>query len=718
MFQGKTLSLVQIENGFVELNFDNQSGSVNKFNIETLGELREAIDILKAATDIKGLLLTSNKSVFVVGADITEFKEMFSASKEHFIEGAQHANGLFSAIEDMPFPTVAAINGFALGGGFEICLACDCRVISTKAAVGLPETNLGILPGWGGSVRLPRLAGMFAGIHWIASGEQQKPKMALTAGAVDAVVEPEELRAESLKMLAEMADGSREYKPRRVQKTSPIELSEAELQATAENFSAAIIGKVGNYFPAPLKAVELITSAAGLGRDEAIRLENEAFYEISRTPQARALVGLFLSDQYIVKLAKNRSRALADKFTPVQSPSVIGAGIMGGGIAYQNAIRGLPVVMKDINQDALDLGIKEASKLLGKRVSRGKMSEEKAAKILSAITPTLEDKALSQCDMVVEAVVELEAVKKQVLPVVESLVAESAFITSNTSTISINRLAESLERPQNFCGMHFFNPVHAMPLVEIIRGEKTSDECIAAVSAYALALGKKPIVVNDCPGFLVNRVLFALLSGLEIMLSEGADFQQIDKVMEAWGLPMGPAYLMDVVGIDTINHCYPVLTNGLPARCRQGANWPPGIIFKANRLGQKNELGYYKYELNEKGKPAKLVDPDVVAMFESEFGPTKLFDQQEIEDRLMLPMAMEMIHCLEEGIVASPSEADMALIYGVGFPVFHGGICRWMDEQGLASIVERADKYTQLSELYRPTEKLRQMAANGESFYS
>ena len=718
MFQGKTLSLVQLENGFVELNFDNQSGSVNMFNIETLGELREAIDILKAATDIKGLLLTSSKSVFVVGADITEFKEMFSSSKEQFIEGAQHANGLFSAIEDMPFPTVAAINGFALGGGFEICLACDCRVISSKAAVGLPETNLGILPGWGGSVRLPRLAGMFAGIHWIASGEQQKPEMALTAGAVDAVVEPEDLRAESLKMLADLADGSRDYRARRLQKTSAISLSEAELKATAENFSAAIIGKVGNYFPAPLKAVELIASAAGLGRDDALRLENEAFYEISQTPQARALVGLFLSDQYIVKLAKNRSRALADKFTPVQSPSVIGAGIMGGGIAYQNAIRGLPVVMKDINQDALDLGIKEAKKLLGKRVSRGKMSEEKAAKILSAITPTLEDNALSHCDMVVEAVVELEAVKKQVLPAVESLVADSAFITSNTSTISINRLAESLERPQNFCGMHFFNPVHAMPLVEIIRGEKTSDECIAAVSAYALALGKKPIVVNDCSGFLVNRVLFALLSGLEIMLSEGADFQQVDKVMEAWGLPMGPAYLMDVVGIDTINHCYPVLTNGLPERFSKGDNWPTDIIFKAGRLGQKNGLGYYKYELNEKGKPAKLVDPEVVAMFESEFGPAKLFDQQEIEDRLMLPMAMEMIHCLEEGIVASPSEADMALIYGVGFPVFHGGICRWMDELGLGSIVERGDKYTQLSELYRPTEKLRAMAANGEVLYS
>ena len=385
MFQGKTLGLAQIENGFVELNFNNQADSVNKFNQQTLAELREALDILKASDDIKGLLLSSSKSVFVVGADITEFKGMFASSKENFIQASQIVNGLFSEIEDLPYPSVAAINGFALGGGFEICLACDYRVISSKAAVGLPETKLGILPGWGGSVRLPRLAGMFVGIHWISSGEQQKPKMALDAGAVDALVEPEQLRDASLKMLAELADGSRDYQTRRVQKTSPIELSEAELQAAGENFKAAIIGKVGNYFPAPLKAVELICSSATLPRDEAIRLENEAFYEVTRTPQARALVGLFLNDQTIVKLAKNRSRALAETFTPVKAPAVIGAGIMGGGIAYQNAIRGLPVVMKDINQAALDLGIKEANKLLGKRVSRGRLSEEKAALLFSPL---------------------------------------------------------------------------------------------------------------------------------------------------------------------------------------------------------------------------------------------------------------------------------------------------------------------------------------------
>jgi len=718
MYKGQTVSLTLIDNGFAEIQFDNQGESVNKFNQQTLADLREAVDTLKAQSGIRGLLLSSAKPVFVVGADITEFKDMFTATKEVFIAGAQTANGLFSEIEDLPYPSVAAINGFALGGGFEICLACDSRVISSKAAVGLPETGLGIIPGWGGTVRLPRLVGYSTAVHWVASGEQQRPKAALAAGAVDAIAEPEQLREVSLGLLEELASGERDYQARRAQMTSALTMSDAELQATAAGFRSAILGKVGNHYPAPLKAIELVSNAAHLGRDEAIKMENDAFYEISQTPQARAMVGLFLSDQYIVKQAKNRSRALADKLPEIKTAAVIGAGIMGGGIAYQNAIRGYSVVMKDINQPALDLGLQEANKLLAKGVKRGKLTEDKAGQILSLIKPSLADADVAPCNMLVEAVVELESVKKMVLPAVEALLDDNAVITSNTSTISINRLAESLKRPENFCGMHFFNPVHAMPLVEIIRGENTSDATIAAVCAYALGLGKKPIVVNDCPGFLVNRVLFAMLFGLEIMISEGADFQQVDKVMEGWGLPMGPAYLMDVIGIDTINHCYPVMIDGLPQRFKKTADlWPTESIYQAERLGQKNGLGYYSYELNEKGKPSKAVDETVIKMFADLYGEAKMVDADEIIDRLMIAMAMEMVHCLEEGVVASPAEADMALIYGVGFPAFRGGVCRWMDEIGLQEVCDRGDRYAHISELYRPTEKLRAMAAKGETLY-
>ena len=717
MFEGKTLSLTTLDNDYAEIKFDSQSGSVNKFNAETLAELRQAMDILKQQQGIKGLLLSSGKSVFVVGADITEFKGMFSASKEQFVEAAYVVNALFSEIEDLPYPSVAAINGFALGGGFEVCLACDCRVISSKAAVGLPETGLGIIPGWGGTVRLPRLIGYTDAVQWIVSGQQQKPAAAQQAGSVDVIAEPEDLRTESLKVLQEMVDGTRDYEARRLQKTSPLTLSDAELEAAASNYRAAVVGKLGSHYPAQLKAIDLVAGAASLGRDEAVRRENVAFYEISQTPQARALVGLFLNEQYVVKLAKNR--AVAHKPKPIKTAGVIGAGIMGGGIAYQNAIRGYSVVMKDIAQPALDLGIDEATKLLSKSVSRGKLTEDKAQQLLSSISPTLVDSDINGCEILVEAVVELEVVKMQVLAAAEALLSTTSIMTSNTSTISINRLAEPLQRPENFCGMHFFNPVHAMPLVEIIRGEHTSDATVAAVCTYALGLGKKPIVVNDCPGFLVNRVLFAMLFGLEIMISEGADFQQIDKVMEGWGLPMGPAYLMDVIGIDTINHCYPVMMDGLPQRFKKTADvWPTEAVCNAKRLGQKNGLGYYRYELNEKGKPAKEVDPEVVAMLENLYGAAKQLEADEIIDRLMVAMAMEMIHCLEEGVVSSPAEADMALIYGVGFPPFHGGICRWMDEIGLQEICDRGDRYLSISELYRPTDKLRAMAANGETLYS
>jgi 3-hydroxyacyl-CoA dehydrogenase/enoyl-CoA hydratase/3-hydroxybutyryl-CoA epimerase/enoyl-CoA isomerase len=718
MFKGKTLSLGLIDNGFAEINFNNQGESVNKFNAETLTELRKVVDTLKAQSDIRGLLLTSAKSVFVVGADITEFKGMFSATREEFVAGVQAINDLFSEIEDLSYPSVAAINGFALGGGFEVCLACDARVISSTAAIGLPETGLGIIPGWGGTVRLPRLIGYSTAVNWVASGQQQRPDAALNAGAVDAIAEPEQLRADSIALLAQLASGERDYHTRRTQKISALSMSESEVEAAASQYRGALIGKVGTHYPAPIKVLELISDAAHLGRDEALKCEHEMFYSISQTPEARALVGLFLNDQYIVKQAKNRSHALAEKLPEIKTAGVIGAGIMGGGIAYQNAIRGYSVVMKDIAQPALELGIQEAKKLLAKSVSRGKMSEDKAAQILSLINPTLADSDVATCNMVVEAVVELESVKKQVLPAIEALVDNSAVITSNTSTISINRLAESLQRPENFAGMHFFNPVHAMPLVEIIRGDRSSDATIAAVCAYALGLGKKPIVVNDCPGFLVNRVLFALLFGLEIMITEGADFQQIDKVMEGWGLPMGPAYLMDVIGIDTINHCYPVMIDGLPQRFSKTAElWPTEAVFKADRLGQKNARGYYSYALNDKGKPSKAIDETVVQMLADLYGEARLFDADEIVDRLMIAMAIEMLHCLEEGVVASPAEADMALVYGVGFPAFRGGICRWMDEIGLQEVCDRGDKYAHISELYRPTEKLRAMAAKGETLY-
>jgi 3-hydroxyacyl-CoA dehydrogenase/enoyl-CoA hydratase/3-hydroxybutyryl-CoA epimerase/enoyl-CoA isomerase len=481
--------------------------------------------------------------------------------------------------------------------------------------------------------------------------------------------------------------------------------------------TAMVLEKTAGNYPAPIRAIELITESASLTRDQAIKKEASVFYELSQSPEARALVGLFVGDQYVARKARSYAKALSQPLPDISLAAVVGAGIMGGGIAYQSVTKGCPVVMKDIAQPALDLGMSEADKLLGKAVSKGKLDQAKATSILSMINPTLDDNDLQNTQFVVEAVVEHLPVKNAVLSALDKQLSDDAIIVSNTSSISINQLAKSLNKPERFCGMHFFNPVHVMPLVEVIRGEHTSDQTIAAVCNHALRLGKKPIVVNDCPGFLVNRVLFAQCFAMELLLRDGVSFQQIDKVMEQWGMPMGPAYLMDVVGLDTIVHCYSVMSEGIPERFVNELTIPTEALLNAGRLGQKNGLGYYSYTAGKGGRPEKTIDAKSIELLESISGNSQEIDPQTIIDRLLLPLAIEMNHCIEEGIVDSAIEADMALIWGVGFPPFKGGICRWMDEQGLETICHKADSYNAIGELYRPTQSMRDMASAGNKYY-
>jgi 3-hydroxyacyl-CoA dehydrogenase/enoyl-CoA hydratase/3-hydroxybutyryl-CoA epimerase/enoyl-CoA isomerase len=320
--------------------------------------------------------------------------------------------------------------------------------------------------------------------------------------------------------------------------------------------------------------------------------------------------------------------------------------------------------------------------------------------------------------MVIEAVVENEKVKNAVLSEVEGKVQANTIIASNTSTISITRLAKALQRPENFCGMHFFNPVHAMPLVEVIRGEKTSDEAIAKAVAYGVAMGKKVVVVNDCPGFLVNRVLFPYFAAFTQLVKQGADFQAIDKVMEKWGWPMGPAYLSDVVGIDTCVHAGAVMADAFPDRLKQDYSTALEIMFENKRFGQKNSLGFYNYQLDKKGKPSRTPTEESYKLLAPHVDDRKEFEADDIVARMMIPMAVEMARCLEENIVDTPAEADLSLIFGLGFPVFRGGILQYVDSIGLKAFCELADKYTHLGKLYEPTPGMREMAASGKKYFA
>ncbi|MDM4770131.1 fatty acid oxidation complex subunit alpha FadB [Solimonas sp. SE-A11] len=714
MYQGQSIRVSKLDGGIAELCFDRQNDVINKFDAATVKELGEAGAALAKAGDIKGLLVTSAKDVFIVGADITEFGSKFQASEEEIAGWTVESNKVFSAIEDLPFPTVTVINGVALGGGFEMALSTDYRVASATAQIGLPEAKLGLFPGFGGTVRLPRLIGADNAIEWIAGGDPVKPDAALKVHAVDAVVAPDKLKAAALKLLEQAIAGKYDWKARRAQKTGPLKLDMMESMMVFETAKGFIAGKAGKNYPAPLAAVTAIQKAAGKGRDDALKIEGQAFAKIAKTTAADALIGLFLNDQ----LLKKKAKAAGKIAKPVKQAAVLGAGIMGGGIAYQSASKGTPIIMKDIADKALDLGMSEANKLVSKQVGK-KLTPEKAGKILADIRPTLNYGDFQNVDIVVEAVVENPKIKKSVLAEVESQVKPGTIIASNTSSISIDELATAVKSPENFLGMHFFNPVHRMPLVEVIYGEKTSKEAIATTVAYATAMGKNAIVVKNCPGFLVNRILFPYFGGWSALLRDGGDYLQIDKVMENFGWPMGPSYLQDVVGIDTSHHVGDVLAEGYPDRMsNKEFKSALDVMYENKRYGQKNGIGFFKYETDPKGKPVKKIDPETEQLIASvATAPKKEFSEAEIVDRLMLPMIIETVRCLDEGIVETPTEADMGLILGIGFPPFRGGALKYADTIGMKTILEKAAQYAHLGKLYEPTESMKKMAAEGKTYF-
>jgi len=714
-FEGQSIQCSMIEGGIAELRFDLKDDSVNKFNKATLDELGEAVALIKAEPGVKGLLVTSGKDCFIVGADVTEFIGYFKNPEDQLIGWILEVDKLFSSVEDFGFPSVVAINGFALGGGLEFALTASYRVMAATAKIGLPETKLGIFPGWGGTVRLSRLAGADNAIEWIAGGEQYAADVALKTGVVDAVVAPEKLREAALNLLQQAIDGKRDWKARRQEKVSALKLNPTETMMAFEGAKAFVAGKAGPNYPSPVAAITAMQQGATRGRDDALKIEAAAFAKMAKTPTAFNLVTIFLGDQFVGKVAKK----LAKTAGKVENAAVLGAGIMGGGIAYQSASRGTPIVMKDIQEKAIALGLSEAEKLLVKRVERGKMTPAGMAEVFTRIRPTLSYGDFKGIDLVVEAVVESEKVKKSVLAEVEDQVREDAILASNTSTISITRLAEGLKRPENFCGMHFFNPVHKMPLVEVIRGAKSSDRAVATTVGYALAMGKTPIVVNDCPGFLVNRVLFPYFAGFIKLVNEGVDFLKIDKVMEKFGWPMGPAYLLDVVGIDTGFHANAVMAAGFPDRMASAERTAIQAMFEAGRYGQKNGLGFYAYAPDKKGAPKKAVDPaaqELLKPLVTQDNSAAITDQ-DIIDRMMLPLIIECSRCLEDGIVSTPVEVDIGLVYGLGFPPFRGGPFRYADAVGLKALCEKAAKFAALGKLYEPTAQMLKLAEAGGTFH-
>ncbi|MGJ8691040.1 MAG: fatty acid oxidation complex subunit alpha FadB [Thalassotalea sp.] len=717
LFDGDNIKAELLADGIVEFTFDSKS-AINKFDQATFADFRNALAEIKQCQAAKGLLIRSSKAAFIVGADIHEFLGLFALPEAELVTWVKAATDTFDELEDLEIPTVVAINGFALGGGCEFIISCDYRIADTTAVIGLPEVKLGIMPGFGGTVRLPRLIGLDNAVEWISTGKSNRAEAALAVGAIDGVVAPEHLREAALITLKQAIEGKLDWRAKRQPKLEPLKLSPLESVMSFSTCKGMIMAKAGKHYPAPVVMINTLEAAATHHREAAMALENKHFSSLAKSPEATAQVGLFLADQVIKGKAKQAAKLLAKNDDSIERAAVLGAGIMGGGIAYQSAYKGVPIVMKDINNKALELGLSTAAGLLTKLHQRERINTETMAKVLTSITPSLTYESLVDVDIVVEAVVENPKIKAAVLAEVEQAVTEKTILTSNTSTISIDLLAENLIRKDKFCGMHFFNPVNKMPLVEVIRGRETSDETVAAVVAYATKMGKSAIVVNNCPGFYVNRVLFPYFSGFSQLVLAGTDFVEIDKVMEKeFGWPMGPAFLLDVVGIDTADHCTDVMSAGFPTRMKKIAGDPVSVLFNNNRFGQKQGGGFYDHSLDKRGKPTKVPAEAAQALIKTNSSAAKL-SKDEIIHRLMVPMVNEVIRCLEAGIVDTAFEADMGLVYGLGFPPFRGGPIRYLETLGLDKFIAIADQLAGLGEIYQVTDGLREMAKSGKSYFT
>ncbi len=712
MYEGQAVSLQTVEAGIAELVFDTQGASVNSLTSAVFDELRAAVQQLRAASGIKGLLLRSAKSNFIVGADIPELARRSTADSAELAPWMAAVHALLCEFETLPLVSVAAINGLALGGGFEMALAADFRVLASDGKVGLPEVSLGLFPGWGGTVRLSRLIGVEASLNWMISGRPQNAQSALAQGAVDAVADPDQLHARALELLRQQIAAPADLHHTREKKRAPLVATDA-LQQELAALDNSLGARLDPNFPAAPTVLALVLRHITLDFEAALQAEQQGFIELLKSDSAQALVGLFLNDQ----LLKRKAKAALKQAGNVRQAAVIGAGIMGGGVAFQSASSGTPVLMKDIQPQALELGTATAGKLLDRQIQKGRLDEAGKTQVLQAITPTLDYQGFEQVDLVVEAVVENAAIKASVLADVEARLRPDAILTSNTSTISITQLAQGLQRPAQFCGMHFFNPVHLMPLVEVIRGQDTSEQTLATTVAYALSMGKSPIVVNDCPGFLVNRILFPYFNGFNRLLLDGVGVERIDRVMEAFGWPMGPAYLMDVIGLDTCVHADKVMIEGFPQRMGHDGVCIAEQLLTSDCLGQKNGRGFYDYGVDENGRRTKVAAARAQQLIDAAKGPALELSDQDILDRMMIPLCMEAVRCLEDGIADTAAEVDMGLILGLGFPRFRGGALRYIDSLGAAEFCARVERHAASGELYQVTEGLRARALGGETFF-
>ena len=723
----KVFHLMVDESKIAWLTFDYPGEKVNKFSAHVMNELSLVLDEINANKSIRCLIVKSaKKGIFIAGADVKEIMDILQDAEPVEISSMIKkviTNGVatFNKLENLHCPSIAVIDGACMGGGLEMALACTYRVATddVKTSLALPEVNLGIIPGWGGTQRLPRLVGLVQALPMILAGKKMNGKKAFKMKLVDALI-PREFMDDRLNDFIQKIltrEGEKKIKLAREPKGFAVKVQKAlfENNPLGRNIvfnkaESGVIKKTAGKYPAPLAAIDVLKSTYNGSLKSGLAKETETFVNLTtrHTDICKNLVNLFFTMEGL----KKDSQVVVDKDPKkVDVAGVLGAGVMGGGIGWLFSYKDIPVRMKDITWDAVAKGYEAANDVYKQLKKIRRLNAGQVNLKMHKITGTVDYSGFENADIIVEAIVENMDVKKAVLKELEEHVSPDTLIASNTSALSITEMQSVMKYPERFVGMHFFNPVNRMPLVEIIPGKQTSPETVKSLVDITKKLGKTAIVVGDCAGFLVNRILIPSMNEGLSMLEEGVDMERIDRAIEHFGMPMGPFVLADEVGIDVAYKVAKILEEAYGDRMTA----PKFIAEMVDKQlwGKKVGKGFYIH----KGKQREL-NESVKSILGSHRNSSSVLDSQTMVDRFVYVMLNEACRCLEEKVIENPAYLDMAMITGTGFPPFRGGLLRFADSVGIKKVVDRmnelAEKY---GERFKPVELLTQMAEEGKTFY-
>lgn len=697
----------EIKNQVAYIGFGlNSKKSMTALDLDTMFELSSIIDeVAQQSKNLTGAIFFSHvENCFLAGADINLIASLTTEAEA--ADKAEQGQNIYNKIEDLTIPTVVCVDGICLGGGLELALSCNTILASNsnKTSLGLPEVKLGILPGFGGTYRLPRKIGLPNALDMILTGKTLRADKAKRLGLVREVYPKENLLKQALLFLKKPEERH--------------SLKESIKDFATENFVTrkiifqkvreSVLKKTNGFYQAPLKILDVMDSGMMKGRSSYLASEAQAFGELATGEQSKNLQHIFFMSEAQKKYQGPKSKL---PLKEIKRGAALGAGTMGGGIAWLMAEANMSPIMKDLTVEALNLGLKQSSQNFSSQLKKKKITADEFERKQRSITAQLDYSGFKKLDLIIEAVVENMDIKKKVFEETEKNVTDDCFLTSNTSSLSVEEMSKALKKPERFLGLHFFNPVHKMPLVEIIVHSKVAPETVEALYKWVLSTKKTPVIVNDGPGFLVNRILMPYLNEAGFLTEEGVSIKDIDSAALNFGMPMGPCRLIDEVGIDVGAKVAKVMHEGLGERAIPSKI--PAMMIEQKMLGKKNLKGHYLYD--ESGK-VTTINPEAETLFNF---PKKKMSEIEIQMRLFLPMINEACEILKDKIVEKATDVDLALIFGIGFPPFRGGLLRYADNEGLDKILNAIKEFstTVNKDRYKPSSYLVNLVETKTSFY-